>query len=84
MKQVVTPMMGTDLPRPIALVTTVSRDGVLNAAPFTQFVVISVTPPLPGFVAHEGEHGLKDTVRNLLESDEFVINTVAEPIAEQA
>ena len=63
-------MMGTDFPRPIALVTSLSRDCVLNAASFTQFVVISVTPLLPGFVAHEGEYGLKDTVRNLLESVE--------------
>ena len=77
-------MMGKVIPRPVALVTSLSHDGVLNTAPFSQFGVISVTPPLLGFVAHEGEHGLKDTVRNLLESDEFVINTVAEPIAEQA
>jgi flavin reductase (DIM6/NTAB) family NADH-FMN oxidoreductase RutF len=61
-------MMGTVIPRPIALVTSLSRDGVLNAAPFSQFVVISVTPPLLGFVAHEGEHGLKDKVRNVIES----------------
>jgi flavin reductase (DIM6/NTAB) family NADH-FMN oxidoreductase RutF len=76
-------MMGTVIPRPIALVTSLSRDGVLNAAPFSQFVVISVTPPLLGFVAHEGEHGLKDTVRNVIESGEYVINTVAEPMAKQ-
>ena len=76
-------MMGTVIPRPIALVTSLSRDGVLNAAPFSQFVVISVTPPLLGFVAHEAEHGLKDTVRNILESEEYVINTVAEPMATQ-
>jgi flavin reductase (DIM6/NTAB) family NADH-FMN oxidoreductase RutF len=76
-------MMGTVIPRPIALVTSLSRDGVPNAAPFSQFVVISVTPPLLGFAAHEGEHGLKDTVRNILESDEYVINTVTEPMAEQ-
>ena len=76
-------MMGTVIPRPIALVTSLSRDGVLNAAPFSQFVVISVTPPLLGFVAHEAEHGLKDTVRNILESEEYVINTVTEPMAAQ-
>ena len=32
-------MMGTVIPRPIALVTSLSRDGVLTAAPFSQFVV---------------------------------------------
>jgi flavin reductase (DIM6/NTAB) family NADH-FMN oxidoreductase RutF len=76
-------MMGTVIPRPIALVTSLSRDGVLNAAPFSQFVVISVTPPLLGFVAHEGEHGLKDTVRNVIECGEYVVNTVAEPMAKR-
>jgi flavin reductase (DIM6/NTAB) family NADH-FMN oxidoreductase RutF len=76
-------MMGTVIPRPIALVTSLSRDGVLNAAPSSQFVVISVTPPLLGFVAHEAEDGLKDTVRNTLESKEYVINSVTEAMANQ-
>lgn len=76
-------MMGTVIPRPIALVTSLSSDGVLNAAPFSQFVVISVTPPLLGFVAHDSEEGVKDTVRNILESREYVINTVAVPMAAQ-
>lgn len=76
-------MMGTVIPRPVGLVTSLSRDGVPNAAPFGQFVVISVVPPLPGFVAHEGEYSLKDTVRTTPESDEYVINTVAESITEQ-
>jgi len=76
-------LMGTVIPRPIALVTSLSREGVLNAAPFSQFVVISVTPSLLGFVAHESENGLKDTVRNVLESGEYVINTVSERMAAQ-
>jgi flavin reductase (DIM6/NTAB) family NADH-FMN oxidoreductase RutF len=76
-------MMGTVIPRPIALVTSLSNDGVLNAAPFSQFVVVSVPPPTLGFVAHEAEHGLRDTVRNILESEEYAINTVSEPMAAQ-
>jgi flavin reductase (DIM6/NTAB) family NADH-FMN oxidoreductase RutF len=76
-------LMGTVIPRPIALVTSLSHEGVVNAAPFSQFVVISVTPPLLGFVAHESEDGLKDTVHNVLESKEFVINTVSERMAAQ-
>jgi flavin reductase (DIM6/NTAB) family NADH-FMN oxidoreductase RutF len=42
-----------------------------------------VTPPLLGFVAHEAEDRLKDTVRNILESEEYVINTVTESMAVQ-
>ena len=58
-------------------------DEVLNAAPFSQFVVISVSPPLLGFVAHARPDGFKNTVRNVLESKEFVIDTVMERIPEQ-
>ena len=76
-------LMGTVIPRPIALVTSLNEDGVLNAAPFSQFVVISVSPPLLAFVAKERTDGLKDTVRNVLASGEFVINTVTERMAEQ-
>jgi flavin reductase (DIM6/NTAB) family NADH-FMN oxidoreductase RutF len=76
-------LMGTVIPRPIALVTSLNDDGVLNAAPFSQFVVISVEPPLLAFVAHElpGRH--KDTVANVLKSKEYVINTVNEAMASQ-
>jgi flavin reductase (DIM6/NTAB) family NADH-FMN oxidoreductase RutF len=76
-------LMGTVIPRPIALVTSLSEEGVLNAAPFSQFVVISVDPALLGFVAHELPTGHKDTVRNALKSGEFVINTVNESMAAQ-
>ena len=47
-------MMGTVIPRPIALVTLLSRDGVQNAAPYSQFVVISMTPPLLGESGNRG------------------------------
>jgi len=76
-------LTGSVVPRPIALVTSVGKSGVLNAAPYSQFVIVSVTPPLLGIVAHEGEHGQKDTVRNILETGEFVINTVSERMANQ-
>ena len=46
-------------------------------------VVISVTPSLLDFVAYEAEDGLKDTVRNILDSKEYVINTVREAMANQ-
>jgi flavin reductase (DIM6/NTAB) family NADH-FMN oxidoreductase RutF len=76
-------LMGTVIPRPIALVTSLNDDGVLNAAPFSQFVVVSVEPPLLAFVAHESPTGHKDTVANVLKSKEYVINTVNETMASQ-
>jgi flavin reductase (DIM6/NTAB) family NADH-FMN oxidoreductase RutF len=71
------------VPRPIALVTSLGSGGVLNAAPFSQFVIVSVTPPLLAFVAHDLPGGQKDTVRNVLSSGSFVINTVSESMAVQ-
>lgn len=76
-------LMGAVVPRPIALVTTLSEGGVLNAAPFSQYVVISVTPPLLGFVAHETPNGYKDTVRNVTANREFVVNSVTASMAHQ-
>ena len=76
-------LTGSVVPRPIALVTSVGGSGVVNAAPYSQFVIVSVTPPMLGIVAHEGEHGQKDTIRNILETGEFVINTVSERMAIQ-
>lgn len=71
------------IPRPIALVTSLNGDLVLNAAPFSQYVIISVSPPLLGIVSHETPSGEKDTVRNIIKSGEYVINAVSEGMAEQ-
>lgn len=76
-------LTGSVVPRPIALVTSLSEGGVLNAAPFSQFIIISVSPPLLGIVAHDTSTGYKDTVRNVLASGEFVINSVSASMAEQ-
>ncbi|NPT47260.1 flavin reductase family protein [Paraburkholderia sp. 1N] len=76
-------LTGSVVPRPIALVTSLNAEGVLNAAPFSQFVILSVTPPLLGIVAQTTPTGYKDTVRNVLQSGQYVINVVSEEMAEQ-
>lgn len=64
------------VPRPIAWVTTVDKNGVVNAAPFSYFTGISIEPPLVVF-AVERRHGKKkDTVLNIEETKEFVVNIV--------
>jgi flavin reductase (DIM6/NTAB) family NADH-FMN oxidoreductase RutF len=71
-------------PRPIALVTSQSTDGVSNAAPMSFFNVFAQTPPLLilGLQSRpSGEH--KDTTRNILDTGEFVVNLVDESIARQ-
>jgi flavin reductase (DIM6/NTAB) family NADH-FMN oxidoreductase RutF len=64
------------VPRPIAWVTSVSQDGTYNAAPFSYFTGVSIEPPLVLF-AVERRHGeKKDTVLNIENTKEFVINVV--------
>ena len=68
-------------PRPIALVTTLSRDGVPNAAPMSFFNVIAQTPPLLILDLQDRAHGPKDTTRNVRETGELVVNLVDAPLA---
>lgn len=77
-------MASTVLPRPIALVTSMSRDGVLNAAPFSFFNAVSDDPPtiVVGFQPH-ADGSLKDTPRNIRERGEFVVNLVDMALAQQ-
>lgn len=72
---------GTVVPRPIALVSTVSRTGVRNLAPFSFFNVVSHAPPVVMFSAGLRDGRMKDTLANARHSGEFVVNLVNEPIA---
>jgi flavin reductase (DIM6/NTAB) family NADH-FMN oxidoreductase RutF len=70
-------------PRPIALVTTLGPDGVVNAAPFSFFNLLGAEPPLCAFCPADREDGTpKDTARNIRLNHEFVVNLVDEAIAE--
>ena len=70
-------------PRPIALVTTISPDGKVNAAPFSFFNVLGAAPPILAFAPGDREVGIpKDTARNILLTHEFVVNLVDEAIAQ--
>ena len=70
-------------PRPIAWVTTLSPDGVINAAPFSFFNVLGDDPPIVGFCPGDREDGTpKDTARNVRLTHEFVVNLVDESVAE--
>lgn len=70
-------------PRPIAWVTTLGPDGVVNAAPFSFFNVLGANPPIVGFCPGDRADGTpKDTARNIRLSHEFVVNLVDETVAE--
>lgn len=71
-------------PRPIALVTTLGMDDVVNAATFSFFNVLGAEPPIVAFAPGDRDDGSpKDTARNVRLSHEFVVNLVDEAIAEQ-
>jgi flavin reductase (DIM6/NTAB) family NADH-FMN oxidoreductase RutF len=70
------------VPRPIALVTTVSAAGVVNAAPFSMFNMVGEEPPLVMLSINRlKDGGLKDTAANILANGEFVVHLTDEPIA---
>jgi flavin reductase (DIM6/NTAB) family NADH-FMN oxidoreductase RutF len=72
------------VPRPIALVTTVNAQGVVNAAPFSMFAMLGEDPPLVMISINRLQDGaLKDTAANVLESREFVVHMADEAIAAQ-
>lgn len=82
-------MTGIIVPRPVALVSTVSREGAANLAPFSFFSGVGAVPPTVLFCPALREDASapdprKDTLRNVEETGEFVINVVSEAIAAAA
>lgn len=67
------------VPRPIAWVSTRSREGVDNLAPHSFFTIAGVEPAVVQFTSV----GTKDTLRNVLETGEFVVALCPEPLLEQ-
>ena len=72
-------MTAVVVPRPIAWVTTVSGDGVVNLAPHSFYTVACARPPIVQF----SSVGKKDTLRNVLATSEFVVNFAYAPLLEQ-
>ncbi len=71
-------------PRPIAWVTTADREGRVNLAPFSFFNVFGSNPPVVVFSPTNRRDGSKkDTLLNLEEVPEFVLNAAVWPLAEQ-
>ncbi len=71
-------MITTIIPRPIAWVSTISPDGVTNLAPFSFFQGVCARPPTLLFCpANDRRGNPKDTLRNVCETREFVVNLVS-------
>jgi flavin reductase (DIM6/NTAB) family NADH-FMN oxidoreductase RutF len=83
-------MTGIIVPRPVALVSTVDRKGAANLAPFSFFSGVGSNPPTVLFCPTLRAAGKtepvqrKDTLRNVEETGEFVVNIVSEAISAAA
>jgi flavin reductase (DIM6/NTAB) family NADH-FMN oxidoreductase RutF len=76
-------MIGTVIPRPIALVTTVDENGRINAAPFSFFNCLSADPPILALgVENNPDMSFKDTGHNIRMTEVFTVNIVSFAIAE--
>lgn len=80
-------MISTIVPRPVALVTTVSPAGVVNVAPFSYFNGVCAMPPLIslciGHRRYNGELRKKDTLANIEATGECVVHIPSEELAAQ-
>ncbi len=76
-------LIGSVVPRPIALVSSLSVEGIRNLAPFSFFTALTSKPPTIGFApALKGKEAVKkDTLANIESSKEFVVNIVTEDYA---
>jgi flavin reductase (DIM6/NTAB) family NADH-FMN oxidoreductase RutF len=81
-------LIGSVVPRPISWTSSMSREGTRNLAPFSFFTVASRQPPMlcislgPPPETEEGsERSAKDTLSNIEETEEFVINIVSLPLS---
>ncbi|MBP6897491.1 MAG: flavin reductase family protein [Pseudacidovorax sp.] len=73
---------GIVVPRPVAWITTVDRDGRVNAAPFSSYNYVAHSPPMVAVNIGTRQGTLKDTARNIRDSGFFCVNVATEEVME--
>ena len=76
-------MIGSIVPRPIAFVTSLTEDGILNGAPFSYFNIVTANPPMISISVQRRNGQMKDTTRNIVAQKNFVVHIVDETNVEQ-
>jgi flavin reductase (DIM6/NTAB) family NADH-FMN oxidoreductase RutF len=76
-------LTGTIIPRPIGWISTIDKNGINNLAPFSYFNMVSSDPPCVMFSTRRDNNKNKDTLNNVLENKEFVVNLVTHEIVEK-
>lgn len=77
-------LIGSIIPRPVAVVSTQSADGIVNIAPFSFFNIVSSEPVILSLAIQRKEGELKDTVRNLLATKEAVVHILDQTNVQEA
>ncbi len=76
-------LTGTIIPRPIGWISTIDANGINNLAPFSYFNMVSSDPPCVMFSTRRDDNKNKDTLNNVLQNNEFVVNLVTLDIVEK-
>jgi flavin reductase (DIM6/NTAB) family NADH-FMN oxidoreductase RutF len=76
-------LTGAIIPRPIGWISSISEDGINNLAPFSYFNAVGDDPPHVMFSVGRGNNINKDTLNNVLNTKQFVVNMVTETLAEK-
>ncbi len=76
-------LTGTVIPRPIGWISSISKEGAINLAPFSFFNAVGEDPPHVMFSTVRPNNTNKDTLNNVLETGEFVVNLVTEELVEK-
>lgn len=73
-------LVGCVVPRPVAWITSVNDQGLVNAAPFSSYNYVATSPPMlaVNIATRPGSGLTKDTARNIASSREFVVNVATE------
>lgn len=76
-------LTGTIIPRPIGWISTIDENGINNLAPFSYFNMVSSDPPCLMFSTRRDDNKNKDTLNNVLQNNQFVVNLVTIDVVEQ-
>ena len=76
------PLKAIVSPRPIGWISSRGQDGSVNLAPYSFFNAIAEQPPMVMFSSSPGGNTAKDSLRNVLETNEFVVNIVSATLGE--
>lgn len=76
-------LIGSVIPRPVLFLTSVDQNGVVNAAPFSFFNLVSYDPAILMVSVQRKEGQMKDTARNIVEQGEAVGHVLSHSILEE-